>query len=41
MQNVIVDATTTSTDNTESGDIPATIALARFAIRHLSVVRVR
>ena len=40
-QNVIVEATTISTDNTESGDIPGAIALGRYALRHLSAVRLR
>ena len=40
-QNVIVSAVTISTDNTESGDVPSAITLARFALRHLSALRVR
>jgi hypothetical protein len=40
-QNVIVEATNLSTDTTESGDVPGAIALARFALRHLSAVRLR
>ena len=40
-QNVILEAFTISTDNTESGDVPGAIKLARFALRHLSAVRIK
>jgi hypothetical protein len=38
-QNVIVEAVTTSVDNTESGDIPGAITLGRYALAHLQALR--
>jgi hypothetical protein len=38
-KNVIVSAATISTDNTESGDIPGTIRLGRYALKHLQALR--
>lgn len=38
-KNVIVQAITTSTDNKESGDITGSIALGRFALKHLQALR--
>jgi hypothetical protein len=38
-KNVIVEAATVSTSNTVSGDVPGTIQLGDFALKHLSAVR--
>ena len=38
-KNVIVQTFTLATDHTGSGDVPGTIRLARFALRHLHAVR--
>ena len=38
-KNVIVQTFTLATDHTGSGDIPGTIKLARYALRHLHAVR--
>jgi hypothetical protein len=38
-KNVIVQTFTISTEHTGHGDIPATIRLARFALRHLHAAR--
>jgi hypothetical protein len=37
-KNVIVQAVTRSTDNPNSGDIPATIKLGQFGLRHLQTI---
>ncbi len=37
--NVIVDAVTISTSNTDSGDVPATVELGKLALRHLRSVQ--
>jgi hypothetical protein len=39
--NVIVDAITTSTSNTDSGDVPATVELGKLALRHLRAVQAK
>jgi len=38
-QNVIVEAATISTSNTQSGDIPGAIQLGQFALQHLNALR--
>lgn len=38
-RNVIVQALTRSVDNKDSGDIPATIRLGDFALKHLNAIR--
>ena len=38
---VIVEAGTASTDNPNSGDVPATIALGKYALRHLQLVEAK
>lgn len=38
---VIVESVTTSTSNTESGDVPATVSLGKLAFRHLRQVEVQ
>jgi hypothetical protein len=39
--NVITSAVTSSTTNTNSGDLPATISLGKFALRHLRAVEAK